>query len=133
MAYLATQRRPGTSAPGDGSRTITITPTPANEEGGSAEEGSGGVNEGGEPPSTIVGALHLRGGARRTRARVAWDEDVVDNEGCGRKSSKSACSLLSPPLLLCEEYADWAGMDSLLYLPQAERFRRVLLGGRFVR
>ncbi|KAJ7844765.1 hypothetical protein B0H14DRAFT_3455408 [Mycena olivaceomarginata] len=80
MAYLATQRRPGTSAPGDGSRTITITPTPANEEGGSAEEGDsrGGMNEGGEPASTIVGALHLRGGARRTRARVAWDEDVVD-------------------------------------------------------
>ncbi|KAJ7340870.1 phosphatase inhibitor-domain-containing protein [Mycena albidolilacea] len=98
MAYLATQRRPGTSAPGDGSRTITITPTPANEEGGSAEEGSGsgGVNEGGEPASTIVGALHLRGGARRTRARVAWDEDVVDNEGCGRKSSKICCIYHKP-------------------------------------
>jgi protein phosphatase 1 regulatory subunit 11 len=100
MAYLAPQCRPGTSAPGDGSRTITIAPTPANEDGsaGPTEEGGSRTNDG-VPASAIVGALHLRGGVRRSRARVAWDEDVVDNEGCGRKSSKSACSLLPPSFL----------------------------------
>ncbi|KAJ7880760.1 phosphatase inhibitor-domain-containing protein [Mycena olivaceomarginata] len=97
MAYLAPQRRPGTSAPGDGSRTITITPTPANEDGsaGPTEEGGSGTNDG-VPASAIVGALHLRGGVRRSRARVAWDENVVDNEGCGRKSSKICCIYHKP-------------------------------------
>jgi len=88
MAYLATQRRPGTSAPGDGSRTITITNTPANEDDGTP-------NSNPDEPAP-VGALHLRGGVRRTRQRVAWDEDVVDNEGCGRKSSKICCIYHKP-------------------------------------
>lgn len=35
-----------------------------------------------------TGTLHLRGGPR-DRPRVAWDEGVVDNEGLGRKKSKS--------------------------------------------
>ncbi|KAF8206453.1 phosphatase inhibitor-domain-containing protein [Mycena galopus ATCC 62051] len=87
MAYSSTQRRPGTSAPGDGSRTITITNAPANEDGTPDNESS-------EPAP--VGALHLRGGVRRTRQRVAWDEDVVDNEGCGRKSSKICCIYHKP-------------------------------------
>jgi protein phosphatase 1 regulatory subunit 11 len=82
MAYLATQRRPGTSTPGDGSRTVTITDAAPREDDGAP---SGSASE-----PAPVGALHLRGGNRRTRQRVAWDEDVVDNEGCGRKSSKSA-------------------------------------------
>jgi protein phosphatase 1 regulatory subunit 11 len=34
------------------------------------------------------GTLHLRGGLRN-RPHVAWGEDVVDNEGLGRKKSKS--------------------------------------------
>lgn len=34
------------------------------------------------------GTLHLRGGLR-DRPHVAWGEDVVDNEGLGRKKSKS--------------------------------------------
>ncbi|KAJ6512638.1 phosphatase inhibitor-domain-containing protein [Mycena sanguinolenta] len=89
-SYQATRRRPGTSAPGDGSRTITIANTPANE----AENGETPSNESGEPAP--VGALHLRGGVRRTRQRVAWDEDVVDNEGCGRKSSKICCIYHKP-------------------------------------
>ncbi|KAJ7081864.1 phosphatase inhibitor-domain-containing protein [Mycena belliarum] len=85
MAYLSTQRRPGTSAPGDGSRTITITDAAPLEDGGS--------NAGDPAP---VGALHLRAGPRRTRQRVVWDEDVVDNEGCGRKSSKICCIYHKP-------------------------------------
>ena len=41
--------------------------------------------------SASTGTLHLRGGPR-DRPRVVWDEDVVDNEGLGRKKSKSACN-----------------------------------------
>ncbi|KAJ6544980.1 phosphatase inhibitor-domain-containing protein [Mycena vulgaris] len=85
MAYLATQRRPGTSAPGDGSRTVTITDASPLEDDG---------NNPAEP--TPIGALRLRGGPRRTRQRVVWDEDVVDNEGCGRKSSKICCIYHKP-------------------------------------
>ena len=40
--------------------------------------------------SAPTGTLRLRGGPR-DRPRVVWDEDVVDNEGLGRKKSKSAC------------------------------------------
>ena len=37
----------------------------------------------------VIGTLCLSGGPRRrSRQHVAWDEDVIDNEGCGRKSSK---------------------------------------------
>ncbi|KAJ7176603.1 phosphatase inhibitor-domain-containing protein [Mycena filopes] len=86
MAFLATQRRPGTSAPGDGSRTITITDAAPREEDDGAPT---------DDPAP-VGALHLRGGPRRTRQRVAWDDDVVDNEGCGRKSSKICCIYHKP-------------------------------------
>jgi len=39
------------------------------------------------PPA---GTLRLRG-APRDGPRVAWDEHVVDNEGLGRKKSKSMC------------------------------------------
>lgn len=38
-----------------------------------------------------AGTLRLRGGPR-SRPRVVWGEDVVDNEGLGRKKSKSACT-----------------------------------------
>lgn len=37
-----------------------------------------------------AGTLHLRGGLRN-RPHVAWGEDVVDNEGLGRKKSKICC------------------------------------------
>ncbi|KAI0298024.1 phosphatase inhibitor-domain-containing protein [Multifurca ochricompacta] len=36
------------------------------------------------------GILRLRGGPR-DRPRVVWDEEVVDNEGLGRKKSKICC------------------------------------------
>lgn len=79
MSYLAT--RPNTSAASDGSRTITIQDSNPREEG---------ANSSGE--DSEVGRLRLRGATRRDRAgrpRVVWREDVVDNEGAGRKSSKS--------------------------------------------
>ncbi|KAJ7608811.1 phosphatase inhibitor-domain-containing protein [Roridomyces roridus] len=82
MAYTSARRRPGTSSPGDGSRTITIT-------NAQPEEDAAGPSNVEDP----IGALHLTGGGapRRSRPHVAWSEDVVDNEGCGRKSSKICC------------------------------------------
>lgn len=45
--------------------------------------------------------LHLRGATREEEAQregerrgITWAEDVVDNEGMGRKSSKGLCSRL---------------------------------------
>ncbi|KAJ7684588.1 phosphatase inhibitor-domain-containing protein [Mycena polygramma] len=87
-SHLATQRRPGTSAPGDGSRTMTITHAAPHE--------YDNENGNGEEPAP-VGALHLTGARRpRQRQRVQWTEDVVDNEGCGRKSSKICCIYHKP-------------------------------------
>jgi len=83
----ATQDRPHTSAPTDGSRTITLRDSQPRSE----DDGAGPSGE-----STTVGALRLRGTQRRTRQRVAWDEDVVDNEGCGRKKSKICCIYHKP-------------------------------------
>lgn len=75
------QLRPSAPAPSDGSRTITIQNVQPRLEG-----------EGGSSPTSSrppIGALRLRGGPRRTRQRVAWDDGVVDNEGAGKKKSKS--------------------------------------------
>lgn len=78
--HTAVRQLPLTSAPGDGSRTITTTNTLSNENSEREET---------NPDGTFVGALRLRP-AKKNRQRVAWDDDVVDNEGCGRKKSKSA-------------------------------------------
>ncbi|KAI0324744.1 hypothetical protein GY45DRAFT_1331198 [Cubamyces sp. BRFM 1775] len=77
-------RRPGTSAPSDGSRTITVQDSQPREE----EPHS-------EAESSAVGTLRLRG-AHRNRPRVVWSEDVVDNEGAGKKSSKICCIYHKP-------------------------------------
>ncbi|KAF9055493.1 hypothetical protein BDZ89DRAFT_922657, partial [Hymenopellis radicata] len=71
-----------TSAPGDGSRTITLTPTSSDE----------AASRSSSPPP--AGSLRLRGAKRKPR--VAWSEDTVDNEGCGRKSSKICCIYHKP-------------------------------------
>ncbi|KAH9029200.1 phosphatase inhibitor-domain-containing protein [Lactarius hengduanensis] len=42
-----------------------------------------------------TGSLHLRGGPHNRR-HVAWGEDVVDNEGLGRKKSKICCIYHKP-------------------------------------
>ena len=93
MSYsTSTRRRPGTSAPGDGSRTITIHDSQPGEDDGSGEGGDSGDHNSG-----VVGALRLRGGPKKKSARrVVWDDDVVDNEGCGRKSSKICCIYHKP-------------------------------------
>lgn len=78
-----------------GSRTITVTDAQPRE----------APQPDGASPSTHVapqaGVLRLRGGPRSTQ-RVVWREDVVDNEGCGKKSSKSMLppSFNSPSLFL---------------------------------
>lgn len=79
MAYTATRGGPSTIPASDGSRTITVLDSQPREEGG--ESGSR------DPSSNELGRLTLRGG--RTRPRVVWAEDTVDNEGAGKKSSKS--------------------------------------------
>jgi hypothetical protein len=76
MSHPSTFTRTQAPSPGpSGSRTITSTPTP--DEQGSSGPGPNGYK-----------VLKLRGGPV-TRRRVVWDEDVVDNEHMGRKSSKS--------------------------------------------
>ncbi|EMD31466.1 hypothetical protein CERSUDRAFT_119686 [Gelatoporia subvermispora B] len=88
MAFAATRQRPMTSAPSDGSRTITLRDSQPREDGSAPDAGSGS--------DTIVsGTLRLRG-APRNRPRVVWREDVVDNEGAGKKSSKICCIYHKP-------------------------------------
>lgn len=77
MTALAEESRTRT----DGSRTITLTETRPVEEDG-LEQGE----------SSTIGALRLHGGSRRHhRGQVEWEDTVVDNEGCGRRSSKICC------------------------------------------
>ncbi|KAI8824130.1 phosphatase inhibitor-domain-containing protein [Fimicolochytrium jonesii] len=47
------------------------------------------------PPVITAGTLHLRGG-NLTDRKVQWDDDVVDNEGLGKKSSKVCCIFRKP-------------------------------------
>lgn len=68
-----------TSSPANGSRTVTITVDPTKEDN-QQEQDSG---------EEVARVLRLRG-ARHTGPRVAWNEDVVDNEHMGKKKSKSA-------------------------------------------
>ncbi|KAG2154006.1 phosphatase inhibitor-domain-containing protein [Suillus clintonianus] len=83
---MTTQARAYTSAPTDGSRTITLRDSQPRSEDDAGRSGD----------STVVGALRLRGEPRKTRQRVAWDEDVIDNEGCGKKKSKICCIYHKP-------------------------------------
>lgn len=81
MSFVAA--RPSASAPLDGSRTITL----LDSQPGEGRSGSSGEDDN-------VGTLRLRGVPRtrdRSRPSVVWREDVVDNEGAGKKSSKSEC------------------------------------------
>lgn len=60
-------------------------------------EGAGTGDDAGEHGAgdgTVAGRLRLRG-APRTRQRVAWVEDTVDNEGMGKKKTKSTCLCFS--------------------------------------
>jgi protein phosphatase 1 regulatory subunit 11 len=79
---LVPQSGPSTAMSREGSRTALAVQDPAEQRDASAlPELSGAL----APPA---GTLRLRGGPRNG-PRVAWDEAVVDNEGLGRKKSKS--------------------------------------------
>ncbi|TVY83811.1 Type 1 phosphatases regulator [Lachnellula suecica] len=62
--------------------------------------------------------LHLRGatreegaeGSTRSRPRIQWAEDVVDNEGLGRKKSKVCCIYHAPKGI--DESSDESSSDS---------------------
>ncbi|KAI0635536.1 phosphatase inhibitor-domain-containing protein [Trametes polyzona] len=69
--------------PSEGSRTITVQDNQPREEDSHSEAES------------AVGTLRLRG-APRNRPRVVWREDVVDNEGAGKKKSKICCIYHKP-------------------------------------
>lgn len=86
MATRATAQsaRPNTH----GSRTMTITPTIDSEAGPSTTSPPSSRSE---TPSS-VGVLRLRGAPTR-RQRVMWTTDTVDNEGMGKKKSKSKKSI----------------------------------------
>ncbi|KDQ06574.1 hypothetical protein BOTBODRAFT_39475 [Botryobasidium botryosum FD-172 SS1] len=88
----------------DGSRTITLLdsqPIP--------DTSAGDVGPSGRPDPPLQGRLILRGGPR-SRPRVAWDEAVVDNEGCGRKKSKICCIYHKPKRF--DESSDESDTDS---------------------
>lgn len=78
----ATALRTSAASPADNSRTITITTNPTREN--NEERVEDAVS--GAP---VVGVLRLRGARSRSAPRVAWDDDVVDNEHLGKKKSKS--------------------------------------------
>jgi len=91
------------SAPSDGSRTLTTHDVQPRSQDDLSDS----------PTSTqpqSVGALRLRGGPRRIRRRVAWDEDVVDNEGAGKKKSKICCIYHKPKRF--DESSDEDSSDS---------------------
>jgi hypothetical protein len=75
--------------------------------------------------SAPQGVLRLRAEPTERR-RIQWAEDVIDNEGMGKKSSKGS-------LHLAYRIGAFANMAySLLYLPQASRSRRIV-GRRLLR
>lgn len=78
----------GPRAEGHGSRTITVTSTPDREAGPSTASPTESSREG--TPSA-VGVLRLRGGPARSQ-RVVWSAETIDNEGMGKKKSKSELS-----------------------------------------
>lgn len=102
-------RQGQTAGPSDGSRTITIHDVPTGEQGGS-DKGSGRDEEG---ENSQIGVLRLRGGGN-TR-RVVWSSETIDNEGMGKKKSKSE-NVKEMKISLTE--ADF--LISLLHLPQAK-------------
>ena len=93
---LNTRMRPSTGTPNDGSRTITIRDSQPREEGDESADdvNADGVDQTGRNgrDGRDVGVLRLRGGPSN-QPRVSWKEDVVDNEGMGKKKSKSEWGL----------------------------------------
>lgn len=76
------------SAPADtGSSTLTQTGNPSAE----ARDQAGRAG----PSEPVVGVLKLRGDRPARRQKVVWSEGTVDNEGMGKKKSKSVSRLSS--------------------------------------
>lgn len=72
------------SVPADGrSRTVTQTQT-----------ATGNQNDEAGPSDPVVGVLKLRGDRSARRQKVVFSEGTVDNEGMGKKKSKSEYSRL---------------------------------------
>ncbi|KXN87283.1 Type 1 phosphatases regulator YPI1 [Leucoagaricus sp. SymC.cos] len=88
VASRSTALQASSSSPTDGSRTMTVTIDPT-KEGNNDDTSTQGPNDG------TVGVLRLRG-TRNRGPRVAWDDDVVDNEHMGKKKSKICCIYHKP-------------------------------------
>lgn len=118
---MATATRPnqGPTPAAHGSRTLTVTDTPTPSDGPpSSNPATGGGAEAGPSSAGEVGVLRLRGRGPLGQ-RVQWTDETVDNEGLGRKKSKSAflgLSCTGPGMKLTR----LRGARSLLHLPQAE-------------
>ncbi|KAF5359814.1 hypothetical protein D9756_003638 [Leucocoprinus leucothites] len=87
LASTSTALR-STSSPANGSLTVTVTDDHTNE-------GTGDNTQVPDSTGEQSRVLHLRG-ARNTGPRVAWDDDVVDNEHLGKKKSKICCIYHKP-------------------------------------
>jgi protein phosphatase 1 regulatory subunit 11 len=81
MQVATRDQGPRTEA--NGSRTITVTSTPEPTPASTSDTG-----ETTTASTSSAGVLRLRGGPTR-RQHVAWSTDTVDNEGMGKKKSKS--------------------------------------------
>ncbi|KAI0260434.1 phosphatase inhibitor-domain-containing protein [Gloeopeniophorella convolvens] len=101
MAFVS-QSGPSTAIQREGSRTVIAEETQANDSTSQQDTAA-------EP--TPSGTLHLRGGPRN-RPRVAWDGDVVDNEGLGKKKSKICCIYHRPKRFDESSDEDSSGSES---------------------
>lgn len=80
--------RPSNTAPAShGSRTLTVTSDPTQPEASSSSSNP-------DPAPSIEGTVRVRGTGLPGQ-RVQWTEETVDNEGLGRKKSKSKFRSLS--------------------------------------
>jgi protein phosphatase 1 regulatory subunit 11 len=103
MQRLRPAQRPAT----DGSRTITIHDSAPREDHPADPDIPEGTEEGNEDDlnhaEQPVLVLNLQGGGNDVRRkkkagqRVVWKEDVIDNEGAGKKKSKSPFHLSFTP------------------------------------
>lgn len=73
----------------NGSQIVTATPTPERD----ANEASSSNQAAADAEARPMLTLTLRGGDIN-KPRVAWGEEVVDNEFLGRKKSKSTSHLI---------------------------------------
>ena len=120
----ATIMNAGTSTPNP-SRHGTPTAQVAHAQPGGSQTQTATV-EPAVPASAPQGVLRLRGAPARNAPRVTWTEDVVDNEGCGKKKSKSARAtwFVRPSRLTRSPFFFGGDLDtSLLHLSQATTIR----------